>query len=133
MIKRIFANGFKGMDFDQPLGQRSHTCGQGWQRGHPLPWRCLFQGDAQYWHRAHQFGYFDAVASGDAFTVGVETEDGKRIERTYKRGKKKLYKLLIPCEWRATPKTSLRLELANEGFCLADVASFHALSEYQKD
>lgn len=135
MIKRIFANGFKGMDFDQPLGQRSILVGRvgSGKSSRPLALALLVSGAMPNTGIGRtNSDIFDAVASGDAFTVGVETEDGKRIERTYKRGKKGS----ISCSYRvngeATPKNLFELELANEGFCLADVASFHALSDTKK-
>lgn len=135
MIKRIFANGFKGMDFDQPLGQRSILVGRvgSGKSSRPLALALLVSGAMPNTGIGRtNSDIFDAVASGDAFTVGLETDDGKTLERTYKRGKKGSISCSHRVNGEATPKNLFELELANEGFCLADVASFHALSDTKK-
>lgn len=135
MIKRIFAKGFKGMDFDQPLGQRSVLVGRvgSGKSSRPLALALLVTGAMPNTGIGRtNADIFVAVASGDAFTVGVETEDGKKLERTYKRGKKGSISCSYRVDGETTPKHLFELELANEGFCLADVASFHALSDAKK-
>ncbi len=93
MIKRIFASGFKGMDFDQPLGQRSILVGKvgSGKSSRPLALALLVSGAMPNTGIGRtNADIFDAVASGDAFTVGLETDDGKTLERIYKRSKKAL-------------------------------------------
>ena len=136
MIKRIFASGFKGMDFDQPLGQRSILVGKvgSGKSSRPLALALLVSGAMPNTGIGRtNADIFDAVASGDAFTVGLETDDGKTLERIYKRSKKGAVSCSFRINGEATPKNLFEVELAHEGFCVADVASFHALSDAKKN
>lgn len=135
MIKRIFANGFKGMDFDQPLGQRSILVGKvgSGKSSRSLALALLVSGAMPNTGIGRtNADIFNAVASGDSFTVGVETDDGKRLERIYRRGPKGSVSCSYRVDGETTPKNLFELELDHEGFSMADVAAFHALSDAKK-
>ena len=122
------------MDFDQPLGQRSILVGRVGSGKAPDPFALALLVSGAMPNTGIGRTNSDILTLLQA-AMPLQSELKRRmarlIERTYKRGK-----VSISCSYRvngeATPKTSLRLELANEAFCLADVASFHALSDTKK-
>lgn len=135
MIHRIFAHGFKGLDFDQPLERRSIFTGKvgSGKSSRSLAVALLVTGALPNTGIARTNAeMFNAVASGDTLSVGIETDEGKTLERIYKRGKKGSVSCSFRIDSEPVPKNLFELELDHEGICIADVTSFHALSDAKK-
>ncbi|WP_165178216.1 hypothetical protein [Desulfovibrio sp. ZJ369] len=135
MITRIFAQGFKGLDFDQPLALRTLIMGRvgSGKSSRSLALALLVTGGLPGTGIARTNAeIFKAVGNGDSLTVGVEFDDGVTLERSYKRKKNGA----VGCEYRnageSVPKNLFEVELDRRGVSIADVSAFLALSDAKK-
>lgn len=135
MITRIYASGFKGLDFDQSL--EAHTLivgrvGSG-KSSRPLALALLVTGGLPGTGIARTNSeIFHAVGSGDTLTVGVEIDGQTTLERSYKRKKDGS----VGCDFRINGERALKnlfeVEIDRQGISIADVAGFLALSDAKK-
>lgn len=135
MITRIYARGFKGLDFDQPLALRTVLTGRvgSGKSSRSLALALLVTGGLPGTGIARTNGdILDAVGNGDSLTVGLELDDGTTLERAYKRWKNGI----VGCEFRIAgekcPKHLFEMELDRRGVGIADVSGFLALSDAKK-
>ncbi len=135
MITRIFAQGFKGLDFDQSLALRTLIMGRvgSGKSSRSLALALLVTGSLPGTGIAKSNSdILNAVGNGDSLTVGVEFDDGVTLERSYKRKKNGA----VGCEYRnageSVPKNLFELELDRRGVSIADVSAFLALSDAKK-
>ncbi len=135
MITRIYARGFKGMDFDQSLALRTVITGRigSGKSSRALALALLVTGSLPGTGIAKSNSdILNAVGNGDSLTVGLEFDDGVTLERSYKRKKNGA----VGCEYRnageSVPKNLFELELDRRGVSIADVSAFLALSDAKK-
>ncbi len=135
MITRIYARGFKGLDFDQPLALRTVIMGKvgSGKSSRALALALLVTGSLPGTGIAKSNSdILNAVGNGDSLTVGLEFDDGVTLERTYRRKKNGA----VGCEYRnageSIPKNLFEMELDRRGVSIADVAAFLALSDAKK-
>ncbi len=135
MITRIYARGFKGMDFDQSLALRTVITGRigSGKSSRALALALLVTGSLPGTGIAKSNSdILNAVGNGDSLTVGLEFDDGVTLERAYKRKKNGA----VGCEYRnageSVPKNLFELELDRRGVSIADVSAFLALSDAKK-
>ncbi len=135
MITRIYARGFKGMDFDQSLALRTVITGRigSGKSSRALALALLVTGSLPGTGIAKSNSdILNAVGNGDSLTVGLEFDDGVTLERSYKRKKNGA----VGCEYRnageSVPKNLFELELDRRGASIADVSAFLALSDAKK-
>lgn len=134
MITRIYAQGFKGLDFDQPLALRTLIMGRvgSGKSSRSLALSLLATGGLAGTGIARTNAeIFKAVGSGDTLTVGIEIDGGTTLERVYKRKNG-----TVSCDCRVdgerTAKNLFEVELDRQGISIADVAGFLALSDAKK-
>lgn len=135
MIARIYAHGFKGLSFDQPLGLRTLIMGRvgSGKSSRSLALALLVTGGLPGIGISHtNSDVFRAVGSGDTLTVGIEIDDGKTFERTYKRKKDGSVSCDCRVDGERTSKNLFEMELDRQGISIADVAGFLALSDAKK-
>lgn len=135
MITRIYARGFKGLDFDQPLALRTVIMGKvgSGKSSRSLALALLVTGSLPGTGIAKSNSdILNAVGNGDSLTVGLEFDDGVTLERTYRRKKNGA----VGCEYRnageSIPKNLFEMELDRRGVSIADVPAFLALSDAKK-
>ena len=135
MITRIYAHGFKGMDFDQSLALRTVITGRigSGKSSRALALALLVTGSLPGTGIAKSNSdILNVVGNGDSLTVGLEFDDGVTRERSYKRKKNGA----VGCEYRnageSVPKNLFELELDRRGVSIADVSAFLALSDAKK-
>lgn len=135
MITRIYARGFKGLDFDQPLALRTVIMGKvgSGKSSRALALALLVTGSLPGTGVAKSNSdILNAVGNGDSLTVGMEFDDGVTLERAYKSRKNGV----VGCEFRIAgercPKHLFEMELDRRGVSIADVAAFLALSDAKK-
>lgn len=133
MIKRVFAKGFKGLDFDQALEPYTVITGRvgSGKSARALALILLVTGGLPGIARTNG-DVFRAVCGGDELTVGIETSSGKVLERSFRRGKKGSIGGSFRVDGEGTPKHLFEVALEKEGIAVADVASFLALSDAKK-
>lgn len=134
MITRIYAQGFKGLDFDQSLALRTLIMGRvgSGKSSRSLALALLATGGLAGTGIARTNAeIFKAVGSGDTLTVGIEIDGGTTLERIYKRKNG-----TVSCDCRVngerTAKNLFEVELDRQGISIADVAGFLALSDAKK-
>lgn len=135
MITRIYARGFKGLDFDQPLALRTVIMGKvgSGKSSRALALALLVTGSLPGTGVAKSNSdILNAVGNGDSLTVGLEFDDGVTLERAYKSRKNGV----VGCEFRIAgercPKHLFEMELDRRGVSIADVPAFLALSDAKK-
>lgn len=135
MITRIFAQGFKGLDFDQPLALRTLIMGRvgSGKSSRSLALALLVTGGLPGTGISRTNAeIFHAVGCGDTLTVGMEIDGTTTLERTYKRKKSGT----VSCDYRIdgerTSKNLFEVELDRQGVSIGDVAGFLALSDAKK-
>lgn len=133
MITRVFAKGFKGLEFDQPLSPYTVITGRvgSGKSARALALTLLVTGGLPGISRTNG-DVFRAVCGGDELTVGIETISGKVLERSFRRGKKGAIGGSFRVDGEGTPKHLFEVALEKEGIAVADVASFLALSDAKK-
>lgn len=134
MITRIYAQGFKGLDFDQSLALRTLIMGRvgSGKSSRSLALALLATGGLAGTGIARTNAeIFKAVGRGDTLTVGIEIDGGTTLERIYKRKNG-----TVSCDCRVngerTAKNLFEVELDRQGISIADVAGFLALSDAKK-
>lgn len=134
MITRIYARGFKGLDFDQPLALRTVIMGKvgSGKSSRALALALLVTGSLPGTGVAKSNSdILNAVGNGD-LTVGLEFDDGVTLERAYKSRKNGV----VGCEFRIAgercPKHLFEMELDRRGVSIADAPAFLALSDAKK-
>lgn len=135
MITRIYATGFKGLDFNQPLGLRTLIMGRvgSGKSSRSLALALLVTGGLPGTGIARTNAeIFKAVGSGDTLTVGMELDGGKTFERTYRCKKGGAIGCGYRIDGEPTPKNIFEMELDRQGIGIADVAGFLALSDAKK-
>lgn len=135
MITRVYASGFKGLDFDQPLALRTLLTGRvgSGKSARALALALLVTGGLPGTGIARQNAeMFRAVGGGgDALTVGMEA-DGRRFERIFRRKKNGAVTTDCRIDGETIPKNLFELELDREGVGIADVSGFLELSDTRK-
>lgn len=131
VITNIFAKGFKGLTFEQPLYARTLVTGRvgSGKSARALALALLVTGALPGTGIAkNNAEILNAVGSGDTLTVGISV-DGKTLERTYKRKNKGS----VGCDCRINGESVLKnlfdVELGNLGISIVDVAAFLSLSD----
>lgn len=135
MITRIYATGFKGLDFNQPLALRTLIMGRvgSGKSSRSLALALLVTGGLPGTGIARTNAeIFKAVGSGDTLTVGMELDGGKTFERTYRCKKGGAIGCGYRIDGEPTPKNIFEMELDRQGIGIADVAGFLALSDAKK-
>lgn len=135
MITRIYAHGFKGLEFDQPLAPRTLLLGRvgSGKSSRSLALALLVTGGLPGTGISRTNAeIFHAVGSGDTLTVGMEIDGTTTLERTYRRKKSGT----VSCDYRVdgerTSKNLFEVELDRQGVSIGDVAGFMALSDAKK-
>jgi len=135
MIKRIYAKGFKGLDFDQPLGARTLLTGRvgSGKSSRALALSLLATGEliGTVVGKVNA-AIFKAVGGGDSLTVGVELDDGTTLERSYKPQKDGNVRGTFRHDGDPIPKQGFELEISKQGLAIADVSAFLGLSDAKK-
>ncbi len=135
MITQVYARGFKGLDFEQPLEKRTLITGPvgSGKSARALALALLATGGLPGTGIARQNAeIFRAVGGkGDAFTVGMVIDDHRRFERTFRR-KKNGVTSDFRVDGEIVPKNLFEVELDREGVNIADVSGFLALSDAKK-
>lgn len=135
MITRIYATGFKGLDFNQPLTLRTLMMGRvgSGKSSRSLALALLVTGGLPGTGIARANSeIFKAVGSGDTMTVGIEIDGGKTLERTYRRKRDGSVSCDCRVDGERTAKNLFEVELDRQGISIADVAGFLALSDAKK-
>lgn len=135
MITRIYANGFKGLDFNQPLTLRTLIMGRvgSGKSSRSLALALLVTGGLPGTGIARANSeIFKAVSSGDTMTVGIEIDGVKTLERAYRRKKDGSISCDCRVDGERTTKNLFEVELDRQGISIADVAGFLALSDAKK-
>lgn len=135
MITRIYAQGFKGLDFNQPLTLRTLIMGRvgSGKSSRSLALALLVTGGLPGTGIARANSeIFKAVGRGDTMTVGIEIDGGKTLERTYRRKKDGSVNCDCRVDGERVPKNLFDLEIDRQGIGIADVAGFLALSDAKK-
>ena len=132
MITRVYAIGFKGLDFDQPLALRTLITGRvgSGKSARALALALLVTGSLPGIAKQNA-EIFKAVGTGDTLTVGMEV-DGRTFERTFRRKKNGTVTTDCRIDGEPIPKNLFEMELDREGVGIADVSGFLALSDARK-
>lgn len=135
MITRVYASGFKGLDFDQVLAPHTLLVGRvgSGKSSRPLALALLVTGGLPGTGIARTNSeIFHAVGCADTLTVGMEIDGQTTLERTYRRKKDGS----VGCDFRINGERALKnlfeVELDRQGISIADVAGFLALSDAKK-
>ena len=135
MITRVYADGFKGLDFDQPLALRTLITGRvgSGKSARALALALLVTGGLPGTGIARlNAEIFKAVGGGcDTLMVGVEV-DGRTFERTFRRKKNGTVTTDCRIDGEPIPKNLFEMELDREGVSIADVSGFLVLSDARK-
>ncbi|WP_165071407.1 hypothetical protein [Desulfovibrio sp. ZJ200] len=135
MITRIFAQGFKGLDFDQPLALRTLLMGRvgSGKSSRSLALTLLAAGGLPGTGIARTNAeIFKAVGGGDTLTVGIEIDGGTTLERVYRLKKDGTVSCDCRVDGERISKNLFEVELDRQGISIADVAGFLALSNAKK-
>lgn len=135
MITQVYAKGFKGLDFEQPLEKHTLITGPvgSGKSARALALALLATGSLPGTGIAKQNAeIFKAVGGqGDTLTVGMVIDNQRRLERTFRR-KKNGVTSDFRLNGEVLPKNLFEVELNNAGVSVADVAGFLALSDAKK-
>ena len=134
MITRVYASGFKGLDFDQPLALRTLITGRvgSGKSARALALALLVTGGLPGTGIARQNAeIFKAVGGGDTLTVGMAA-DGRQFERIFRRKKNGAVTTDCRIDGEPTPKNLFEMELDRQGVGIADVSGFLTLSDARK-
>ena len=135
MINRIFAQGFKGLDFSTPLTARTLITGRvgSGKSARSLALALLVTGNLPGTGIARKAGdILDAVCSGDSMSVGIELDNGIMLERLFKRGKTGAVKSEYKLDGETILKDRFNVILEREGINIVDISTFMAMSDAKK-
>lgn len=133
MIRRVYAQGFKGLDFDQPLAPHTVIVGRvgSGKSSRALALTLAVTGSLPGMARNNDI--LSAIGDGNRLLVGIEFDNGSTFEREFRR-KPKNGSVTSSCRVNDEPvaKNLFELELDRMGVCIADPAAFLALSDSKK-
>lgn len=135
MITKIFAQGFKGLDFEQPLAARTLITGKvgSGKSARVLALTLLVTGSVPGTGIAKRGGdILDTLGSGDSLSVGLELDDGTTLERTFKRNKRGAATQSYRVMGDSVPKGQFELTLASSGVRIVDLPGFLSMSGSKK-
>lgn len=135
MITRIYAQGFKGIDFSMPLTARTVITGRvgSGKSARALALALLVTGNLPGTGVARKAGdMMDAVCSGDSMMVGIELDSGLTLERAFKRGKTGTVKSEYRMDGSTVLKDRFGVVLEREGINVVDIPGFLAMSDAKK-
>lgn len=133
MIRRVYAQGFKGLDFDQPLAPHTVIVGRVGSGKSSRALALALAATGSLPGLARNNDILSAIGNGDRLLVGIEFDNGSTFEREFRR-KPKNGAVTSSCRVNDEPvaKNLFELELDRMGVCIADAAAFLALSDSKK-
>lgn len=132
MIRRVYAQGFKGLSFDQPLAPHSVMVGRVGSGKSSRALALVLAATGTLPGIARNTDILAAVGSGDSLVVGMELDDGTLLEREFKRKKGGTVTSYCRANGASMPKNMFEMEVERHGVWIADVASFLTLSDAKK-